>query len=167
MNIVALDIATTTGWAANLGNTLDYDSEELVTRPTLRLARKQRLDRRLDSRVVELYNLVLKLAANYRADLIVFEDVLFIKSREQAHLWASLRAAVWLAAKHSEIQTDCLNTTALKMFATGMPGAKKERMLEALKKAEPTLDFARMDDNMVDAIWLWSWAQRTFRAFNI
>lgn len=161
MNCLALDLGTKTGWAVNAGDQFFYGMERLATERDLESARRIRLDRRRDIRIPRLFSFVEATVARYGVQLVVFEDVLFIKSRAQAHLWASQRAAVWMATPGCQI--DCLNTTALKAFATKMPSASKDRMIAALKKADPGLDFGKIDDNVADAIWLWRWAQEKIR----
>jgi Holliday junction resolvasome RuvABC endonuclease subunit len=163
MNTLAIDIGTHTGWAANNGSRFEYGMELLCSDAHLREARKIRLDRRCDPRIPALRLFVEEAVARFDIRCIVFEDVLFIKSRAQAHLWASQRAVLWLIAAGKNLLIDCLNTTALKTFATGQPSADKGRMLSALKKADPGLDFGRIDDNVADAIWLWRWARERIR----
>jgi hypothetical protein len=51
-------------------------------------------------------------------------------------------------------------TGVLKRFATGNGGATKEQMENALKRQHPTRWTMGLDDNAVDAIWLWLWAQK-------
>ena len=74
----------------------------------------------------------------------------------QAHLWASLRAAVWFAFHVAEFQ--CVPVATLKVFATGHGQAQKEDMADFLTDVADALglpcNLAAMDDNDVDAIWL-------------
>lgn len=158
MNILAIDIGTHTGWAVNSGGERQQGVELLCSKQELKAARAQRTERRCDPRIPRLFWFVRRTIERFGVQCIVFEDVLFVRSIAQAHLWASQRAVLWLAATEHGLLIDCLNTTALKTFATKMPSAKKDRMIAALKKVEPNLDFSRVDDNVCDAIWLWRWA---------
>ena len=158
MNILALDLGTKTGWALNGADGVVTGTETLGTREDIRAAHVSRLDRRCDPRIPKLHQFLLTQIQNYKINLLVFEDVLFASTRMQAHLWASLRAAAWIAGSITGCQIDCLNTVALKKYASGHASATKETMAAALKKIAPGLDFSMLDDNMIDAIWLWRWA---------
>lgn len=93
-----------------------------------------------------------------KVDLVVFEDVQFQSSTMQTQLWASWRTAVWLAFPKTLI--DCVPVGTLKKFATSNGGATKEQMSAALKRQHPGRWNANLDDNTIDAIWLWLWAQK-------
>jgi hypothetical protein len=48
--------------------------------------------------------------------------------------------------------------SALKKFATGYGGAKKDEMKRSLLCRHPEIDIQGMDDNAIDAIWIYLWA---------
>lgn len=176
MNILALDLGTNTGFAYNVDNTFHCGTKLLATKQQLAEQKRLRFERRMDRRVMELFRWVRSLAESHHIELIVFEDVLFSSTTYQTQLWASLRAAVWLACP-ANVATDCVAVGSLKKFA-GHGGATKEMMGLFLCRADtrfcrigkvnPKFFFRQstdllqpIDDNAVDAIWIWKWAQAT------
>lgn len=154
MNILALDLGTITGYALGMqrpiaGSKLWAEDDEL------KQARKNRMDRRCDLRVKRFFDW-LTTGIPRTANLVVFEDVEFAHSRMQAQLWASYRTAVWLAFSAEIIE--CVPVGTLKKFA-GHGGANKEAMLRFLNKQHPEIETEGMDDNAIDACWLWLWAK--------
>jgi hypothetical protein len=55
---------------------------------------------------------------------------------------------------------ECVPTGTLKKFATGHGGATKEMMEVHLKRKHPGCWRSGLDDNGVDALWLWQWARQ-------
>lgn len=169
--ILGLDLGTKTGWA--VGN--KAGTWNLMTPKEVTAQHKLRFDRRLDARIPRLYNHIVEAHREFSLNWIVFEDVLFASTTMQAHLWASLRATVWLAGYNLRVNVECLNTASLKLFATGHGGATKEMMAAWLVKKHPdrffleagtvkTLDKGTiLDDNSIDAIHLLIWAQTTLK----
>lgn len=174
MNILALDLGRLTGWALSAGESVPViaGTWELESEKGMRYARKLRMDRRLDPRVMALLNNLGGVHRQARLGWIFFEDVKFANSQAQAHLWASFRGAIWAFAHLNGIECDCLNTASLKKFATGNGHADKPAMMAALVSRFPkkyawndekTLvkDLKRgilLDDNATDALHLLSWA---------
>lgn len=176
MKILALDIATTTGFAHNTApGPFVAGSIRLAGAKEIAQWGKQRLTRRGDPRICRLYDFVQGFG---RLDVVIFEDVQFVHSQVQAQLWASLRAAVWAAVCPDCNHTlmECVPVQTLKAFAGAGAGASKAGMCRALVKADSrfTYDFAQdppsekvfdsetglwLDDNAVDAIWLYKWAK--------
>ncbi len=165
MNILALDLGTKTGFAFSDGR---RGTLQLATPAMVKAARACRMDRRCDARIYVLFHW-LKTAAR-DVDWIAFEDVQFASTTMQAHLWASLRAAVWIFSAEYQKKTECCPTGTLKLFATGHGGATKEMMAKALtlKCPEFTLCAADkvkdstgkiLDDNAIDALHLLNWAK--------
>jgi hypothetical protein len=54
---------------------------------------------------------------------------------------------------------DCVPVATLKKFATGHGGATKEMMATSLQKKLPGLFEQKLDDNAIDAVWLFKWAE--------
>lgn len=159
MNVLALDLGTNLGWA-RLRTVTEAGTVLLGTDKDLRLAKKARLDRRLDIRVRALVDW---LDCQGPINLCVFEDVRFASSQAQAHLWASFRGAIWAWAAHSAMQIDCIDTGKLKLWTTGAGNATKEMMAAAAAKRWPWLNTDRLDDNGVDAVCLLQWAREAYR----
>lgn len=176
MKILALDLGTTTGWAIRLNGKLRAGSVLLATEKQLAAQRKVRGDRRNDCRIRALWNFIEDMDESAGPfDAIVFEDVQFVRSTAQAHLWASFRTVIWLYAYQNDLLTECLATGKLKIFATGAGSATKEMMAAALARNHPDkvgfyacalrlLDTDTiLDDNAVDAIHLLLWAEKTLK----
>lgn len=153
MNILALDLGSTTGYAVGIDSPC-CDSIEWASKGELKRASHARMDRRCDLRVTRFFEW-LKLQTEI--DLVVFEDVEFIKYRMQAQLWASYRTAVWLAFPSQKIE--CVSLKTLKKFA-GHGGADKDMMRSFLVRKHPELFDMSLDDNAIDAAWLWLWAKQ-------
>lgn len=154
MRILALDLGTNTGFAHNLTGSLQAGTWLLATDKEIASWGKNRLRRRCDPRMQRLSNLLVELP---KPDIVVFEDVEFSKYTQQTQLWASFRATVWLALG-TKTYMECVPVKTLKLFATGSGGADKPAMAAALYRQQPELKKAGLDDNAVDAIWLYSWA---------
>lgn len=174
MKILALDLATNCGYAFNDGEGYQCGTWLLATDKELKAARAQRLNRRLDPRVTKLFTLVEDLQKLHGFNVITFEDVEFATYTLQTQLWSSLRAAMWTGAfKHNPI-FDAVPVATLKRFATGNGGATKEMMVRALYRDDPhfykhpesplkvLFNGRELDDNAVDAIWLWKRAAKLF-----
>lgn len=163
MTFLTLDLGTKTGWAYNLDGKLFAGTWKLSTDREISEAAKVRLDRRCDPRIYTLFDKVRDVIAFARPRFIVFEDVQFSTFTCQTQLWSSLRAAVWLANTLYPIATfECVPVTTLKKFTTGQGSATKEtmrRFVETLKLHQ-SIEFRKLDDNAIDALALWAWAER-------
>jgi len=178
MKILALDLATNCGYAFNDGAGYQCGTWLLATDKELKAARAQRMNRRLDPRVTKLFTLVEGLQQLHGFNVISFEDVEFASYTLQVQLWSSLRAAMWAGAFKHGPTFDAVPVATLKKFATGNYKATKEQMVRALikedphftKNEDPTCAYwhpdshtsIRIDDNAVDAIWLWKRAAQLF-----
>lgn len=159
MDILALDLSSSTGYAFNRGGLFQAGTWKLSTKSEVTAWGKVRLTRRKDPRIERLCKHV---AALGQFDILLWEDVTFSSSTWQTQLWSSLRTAVWLCglAQHFE----CIPVQTLKKFATGKGGADKAAMSAALQKQYPCL-WAKYgaDDDAVDAIWLHLWAVKNLQ----
>lgn len=154
MNILALDIATACGYAYTDGVCFNAGTWTLATAKEIRQWGKERLTRRRDPRVERLCETLTMLP---QFDAIVIEDVQFASSRKQAHLWAALRSAVWLCGKAKVFEA--VDVQTLKKFAVS-GGVDKYAMRAALALQHPQLWRDEYDDNAIDAIWIWLWAEK-------
>lgn len=175
MKILALDPATATGYA--WGDTRAGEIPEkigtvrLATAEEIRKWGRNRLNRRQDPRPIRLFRFMSDLCQDsfHAPDIIVFEDVEFMSYTQQCQLWSSLRCAIWMFS-HFHANNgliDCLNVKKLKQFATGYGGADKGLMATHLYKRYPALESQRLDDNGVDATWLWIWARQNFARMKV
>lgn len=172
MNILALDLGTKTGWALLCNGTITSGTWTLATAKEIKDAAAKRLNRRCDPRFLRLLHELECVTRAVKIDWAVFEDVEFCKSRMQAHLWATWRAAAWSLARDG-VKLDCLATGKLKHFATGNGGADKDQMARALTLdpryaldkggVRDTLTSDLLDDNATDALHLLRWAMKTFK----
>lgn len=175
MNTLTLDLGTHTGFTY-------LDPHDGLTCGTWKLASakevtawgKDRLSRRCDPRVKRLFELVSTTHHRFCFDVVVFEDVQFASSTYAVQLWASLRAAVWLACRECALvkapRLDCVPVGTLKMFATGNGHADKAQMLAAARRKkllDDPADFADLDDNAIDALHLYDWAQKNLGRIKI
>ena len=154
MQILALDLATKTGWATRL-STPPLGTWTLATPKEIKTWGVSRLTRRRDPRVARLAERVSNFCGKVNA--IIIEDVQFASSTFQVQLWSSLRAAVWLACRDCDIVFEAVPVTSLKKFATGAGNADKQMMMRAAQKEFPNLKF---DDNAADAYHLLCWAEK-------
>lgn len=164
MNALALDLGTKTGYAYNRGGQFFAGTWTLASAKEVTAWGKVRLTRRNDPRIDRLCEAISGLG-NDAFDAIVFEDVQFVSTTFQAHLWAGLRSAIWLCGLANHF--DCVPVATLKKFATGNGGATKQAMAKAFFCGQgyrsyfpDTRNLSHLDDNGVDACWLWIWAQK-------
>lgn len=162
MNVIALDLGTTTGYACNVDDAHFYGEILLATPKELREQTKTRGNRRGDLRVERLFWWLRYSGTQWRPQVVVFEDVQFASSTYQTQLWSSLRTAVWLAfsRSYSAPIIDCVPVQTLKKFATGAGGADKAAMIVAARLAPGKFDIRpKLSDNEADALALHKWAQ--------
>lgn len=167
--ILALDLGTQLGWATlttglgamGVGELTDAGTLVLAGAGDLKYAKKLRMDRRLDIRVMAFTDWLWR---QPKRDWIIFEDVKFASSQAQAHLWASFRGVVWTYAHQTGTQPECLDTSKLKLWTTGHGNATKEMMAFAASRRwhEHTVG-QNLDDNAIDALCLLQWARETIK----
>lgn len=155
MDILALDLGTSTGYAYNLGDDFVSGTWTLATPKEVTAWGKQRKTRTDDPRIARLCE---NLDDLDEFDVIIIEDVLFASSTYQVQLWSSLRAAVWLCGKTKKFEA--LPVSTLKKFATGSGNADKAAMSKYLKIMHPKIWTPSLGDDTIDAIWLHIWAKQ-------
>ena len=175
MVTLALDLGQHTGWAI-------HDSDlEVTTSGTWgmtisdreRKAMASNWDRKEDPRFLALFKNINHMVREHSVRKIVFEDVQFSTYTLQTQQWSMYRSAVWAQRIISPfVEFDCLNTSTLKLVATGRGNATKLMMAAWLVKKYPhrfqklvnpnpkqelfieTTDGRAVDDNEVDAYHL-------------
>lgn len=162
MKIFALDLGTNCGWAIR-------NFSGGVVAGTWKFTPKKKgancCD--IDPRLLEFGAMLDQEVRGY--DYLVYEDVKFVRSQAQAHLWAGFRAVMWLHAHALDMPTLCCPVQTLKKFATGKGNADKDDMaLAYYEKAgvgfpgESTVRrIHTLDDNAIDAWHLLHWAEHT------
>lgn len=156
MKILALDLGTNLGIAHNLNPSGELVAETRVLASATEITAwgKERLTRRCDPRVLRLQELFQSFPP---VDIVAFEDVEFSTYTKQTQLWSAYRTTLWLSFGRSCL-IECVPVTTLKLFATGSGAADKAQMAAALYRQHPEWKNKGLDDNAVDAIFLWKWA---------
>lgn len=166
-NFLALDLGTKTGFCFNDPFSVEAGTWKLSSAKDLRSAVDERLNRRCDIRIPEFVRLVSKVVHAFKINVIVFEDVQFSKYTLQTQLWSSLRGALWTIPG---VYFDCVPVTTLKKFATGNGSADKEAMKRAFDRYDFT-PFKRpendLDDNGIDATFVWLWAMKNLNRIRL
>lgn len=144
--IIALDMATKTGWACNSPETSGVENFRV---------------RAGDSRgmvFIRFEAWLEEMLATVKPDMVVYERP-HARGRAANETLNGMLAFMTKCCVNAECQyTDCPSTT-LKKHATGKGNAGKDAMMDAYKKKwgkEP------IDDNESDARWLLDWAQAQF-----
>lgn len=161
MNILALDYGTKTGYCYGNITTEFPEKAGTWTLGTPKEIKQWGLNRRTRTRDPRIARLANHLRVFPLADAVVFEDVQFASSTYQVQLWASLRAVSWTDYPDN-VAFECVPVGTLKKFATGSGTASKEQMGSALSRKHTQLYDAPvdLDDNAIDAIWIWLWAKQ-------
>lgn len=173
-NLLALDLGTLTGWAFG-----DLSGENARS-GVWKLATPGELKRHKGDDDLRVVRLARKLAEFHdKVGCVAWEQVQFIKSRAQAHLWAGLRAVIflWIAEQRTRPITVACPVGTLKKYATGNGSALKPEMAQCLAAKFPDrfvyaggklskYDLltrgavsGMIDDNEVDALWLLDYAK--------
>lgn len=144
MNILALDMATTTGWATTCGASGAWD---------LRIAR----DESSGMRLIRFRGKLRELVELARVDLIVFEAVTAAQgpkaNLDGVKLGFKLQAVVeQLVEESAGLDCRSYNLKEIKQHATGKGNASKEEMVSAAEEKWPGVEI--VDDNQADALWL-------------
>lgn len=155
LNILALDLGTHTGIAHNLFGRMTIETRHWATPKEVTQWGKERWTRRNDPRIARFADYLSGLP---KPDIIVFEDVQFSSYTLQVQLWASLRTAVWLTLGRTSL-LECVPVTTLKKFATRYGRADKKMMEKSMRVLHPEMDLSNLDDNALDALWIYKWAQ--------
>lgn len=147
INLLALDLATRTGWAHSSGASGVQDfSPRRGDSPGMRwLEFKAWLCRILDSAP---------------ADVIAYEQA-HHRGGAATHVAHSLISCVEQVAAERGIQLTNRHTATIKKHALGTGRGDKSEMVEAAKRRWPDIEF--IDDNQADACWLLSLVQSELR----
>lgn len=167
-SLIALDLGTKTGIATTTivpggASSLKLETVVLATDSELKRYKRSAADsdpmRNCDPRVKTLWTTLTEKIKTLPGPIwVAFEDVRFAKSLAQAQLWSSFRGAVWSLPVESG-RYFSVNTSALKKFA-GAKGPKKDAMLVAFRRRF-SYTGPELDDNLVDAAWILTWALET------
>jgi len=135
-NILALDIATKTGWKTRTASRvwdLKVNRGESESMRVIRFRAKVK-------ELIELENIDLiayeRAAGRYKSSIIVESEMIGVLK---------------LLCNELNIDMACYSATEIKKFATGKGNANKEAMIEAAKE----LGYTPKDDNEADAIHIY------------
>lgn len=146
-NILALDIATVTGWAWSDGTTIEHGLWDLRR---AHVGHEGEVYANFENRLYDFLD-------RRPVDKIWFEELLFAdKSLASVKLRTALRAYVVGTAAKNQIAFDSVAITTLKHFATGNGHAGKPEMVHACRCK---LGFDVSDHNEVDALWVLHYGQ--------
>lgn len=154
--ILALDLATRTGWAVWSGaaRTSGVHSFAIGDREP-----RGWLYHKFDTWLVEMLN--------PEPALIVYEEPGHLRSREAGYVLYGFLTRVWEAADIRHIPRRRVAVSTLKKWATGSGKATKAEMVAAVLDRYPKAlaaseeAFLRIDDNEADAIALLEYARAT------
>ena len=141
MNILALDIATTTGWKTETSSGV--------------WKLKQKKDDSTGMKLVRLKSYLKELITLEKIDIVVYERPAgMFKSAIITE--SELIGVVLLLCEELSLQYTAYSATEIKKFATGKGNAKKQDMIDAAV----ALGYNPEDDNEADAIHLYNLAKK-------
>ena len=140
MNILALDVATKTGWCNNDADGVWDFSIKRDESSGVRLLR-------FKAKLKELFNLS-------KPDLVVFERTSGMH-KNSIIVQSELHGVLKSFCEDEKVDYKAYSAGEIKKYATGKGNASKEMMIKA---CIDELDIQPVDDNHADAIWLWQLA---------
>jgi len=145
VKILALDPATSCGWAhsCGLGGTWDCSI---------------RRDESAGMRLIRLRGKLCEIRDSAGVDLCVFEAARNAAPKMQGALvvGAMLQAVIMQWCIDNKVEYQGYSPTEIKKFATGKGNAGKDDMFKAAKTKWPSVEF--VDNNHVDAQWILAFA---------
>jgi len=151
MKILALDIATKTGWAHSCGVSGVFD---------LSIKRDESVGMRLlrfRNRLKEIYDLE-------GVDLIAYEKLAAAYGNRQQALvvQAGLQGTMQAWAEENGVEYVGFNPGTIKKHATGKGNAGKKQMIKAAEKKWPAMQGAIISHDHADALWILDLAEREY-----
>ena len=163
MVILALDQATTTGWAVTDDTGLILDSG------VWHLADRNRTGESRGMRYIRFRAELHGAIQQWEPDLIIHEQTL-LRGGAATELANGFKAVILMTAAIYEVEVSCVHTSELKHWATGDGKADKAKMVLAaegfcLTQRKGGGNRPLIDDNEADAICIGLWASSKFGAF--
>ena len=144
--VLALDLATSTGWADIAHGIIDSGSKSFARKPATKT--------RTASTPGEPFHLfevwLNELIRSSKPEIIVYEEVYRWMSSSAAHTFCGMRAVLLKTCHYKGITPKGYSPTEIKKHFTGKGNAKKELMIAEAKKRWPDLNLT--SDDEVDAI---------------
>jgi hypothetical protein len=138
--VLALDLATQTGWAYKANGLISSGSESFA------LKKKEGVGRRF----LKFRTWLRDQFESIKPEVVVYEEVMRWSSGSAAKCYCGLLAIVQTECEYKEIPYEGVHVGTIKKFATSKGNATKEQMIEAAIKA----GFTPKDDNEADALHL-------------
>jgi Holliday junction resolvasome RuvABC endonuclease subunit len=139
MKILAIDPATTCGWAHSDGFSGVWDLSV-------------RRDESKGMRLLRLKGKIAEVHAATGVDLIVFEASRNSKNMSAVVLSAKFQGVIEAWATEKDVEYQGFSPAEIKKHATGKGNANKDAMMEAARRKWPHETIA--DDNHADALWI-------------
>lgn len=141
MNILALDVATKTGWCTKTSHgTWDF---------------KIKRDESSGMRLIRFKAKILELLKLENINVVVFERSAG-RHASSVIVQSELHGVLKSICEENNIQYKAYSAKEIKSYATGNGNASKTAMI---KKAQEKLDSSVEDDNEADAMWLYQLAK--------
>ena len=163
MVILALDQATTTGWAVS------NEEGGLLGSGVWHLADKNRTGESRGMRYVRFETELRRAIQKWNPDIIVHEQTL-LRGGAATEIANGLKALILKVAQEEELDVSCVHTSELKHWATGNGAADKAEMIAAAIRfrlfqwSGPDYH-PSIDDNEADATLIALWSSSKFGAF--
>lgn len=163
MVILALDQATTTGWAITDDTGLILDSG------VWHLADRNRTGESRGMRYIRFRANLHQAIQQWNPELIIHEQTL-LRGGAATELANGFKAIILMTAAIYGVEVSCVHTSELKHWATGDGKADKAKMVLAaegfcLTQRKGGGNRPLIDDNEADAICIGLWASSKFGAF--
>lgn len=159
MVILALDQATTTGWAAV------NDTGEVLASGVWKLADPKRTGESRGMRYIRFRRHLIDMLSTCfdrgSIKMICHEQTL-LRGGAATEIANGLKALILEAAAEIGVEVSCVHTTELKHFATGNGRAEKSDMIDACFRLSGV---SPRDDNEADAILIGLWASSVYGTF--
>lgn len=163
MIILALDQATTTGWAVTDGDGHILDSG------VWHLADRNRTGESRGMRYIRFEAYLRQAIERWKPSVIIHEQTL-LRGGAATEIANGLKALILKTAAAYGLEVSCVHTSELKHWATGDGKADKDRMVLAaegfcLTQRKGGRKGPLIDDNEADAVLIGLWASSKFGAF--
>ena len=145
MTILALDLGTTMGWAANPNGIIA--SGTITFRP----GRFESSGMRYIRFVAEIKELLAKTGAK----IVYFEEIRRHLGVDAAHIYGGFLAHLQATCIEAGVEYCGVPVGTIKAHATGKGNANKDAMIAAARAR----GWTPTDDNEADALWILDWAR--------
>lgn len=151
--ILALDIATVTGWAVAGGGVTTSGSQSFARHP----GNKTRPADHVGASFLRFNDWLREMIATQKPDVIVYEKAQHMRSGAAVDLIVGFRGILMLHAAKANVRTCHCVPAQLKKYWTGNGRAEKADMMAATRRRFP--DIQLTDDNESDALAVLSFFQ--------